>query len=341
MDSVNNMRDNEQREMDRRQRQSVASWPLIIICLIFVWPLGLYLLYSRFRVRKYTGGARKASGFMGVILLFIGAIILSDAIQAGWYYSLSSLIVGTFFLLGGLWIFGSGRGLNKSEKYYQKYANIVGDREAVAIGEIADAMGVTPRRAVNDLEQMIDKGFFGPTAFIDKKLFYLLRSADGYKYVDLEEEPAPKQTAEPDRFTSTLREIRKLNDQIADAAVSAKIERIEAITAKIFRAAEDDPSKLDDIQTFLNYYLPTTLKLLRTYSQLERQGESGDNIRTSKKKIEGIMDELIEGFQRILDHLYRADAMDISADIEVLERMMAKDGFSDKNQIKIQKDEDM
>lgn len=334
---MNNMRDNETREMNHRQHQSVASWPLIIICLIFVWPLGLYLLYRRFRVRKYTGGARKASGVMGFILLFFGVILLSDTIQNiyyGWYFSLSNLVIGTFLLMGGLWIFGFGRGQSRSEKYYQKYANIVGNREAVSIREVADVMGVTPRRAVNDLERMIEKGFFGPRAFIDNKLFYFLRSSDGYQYVDLEDdEPAPKQAAEPDRFTATLREIRRLNNQIADAAVSAKIERIESISAKIFRAAEDDPSKLDDIQTFLNYYLPTTLKLLSTYSQLERQGESGENIRTSKKKIEGIMDELIEGFQRILDHLYRADVLDISADIEVLEQMMAKDGFSDKNRI--------
>lgn len=341
----NNMWEDQNREVDHRQKQTVASWPLIIICFIFFWPLGLFLLYRRLRRRKYTGGARKASGIMGFVLLFIGAIIFADVLDSlmhfgFWALEIDTLVVGAFFLIGGLWILSSGRGLNRMEKYYQKYANVVGSRETVSIREVAEAMGVSLRRAVHDLERMVDKGFFGPAAFIDKKLYYLMRSTDGYNCVDLEEdESAPKQAAEPDRFTATLREIRSLNDQIVDAEVSRKIEQVESITAKIFRATEDDPAKLEDIRSFLNYYLPTTLKLMRTYSQLERQGETGENIRTAKAKIESILDELIQGFQRILDHLYREDVMDISADIEVLERMMAKDGFSDKNRIQFERED--
>ena len=79
----------------------------------------------------------------------------------------------------------------------------------------------------------------------------------------------------------------------------------------------------------MNYYLPTTLKLLDSYALLEAQGIEGDNITASKKEIERTMDTLIAGFEKQLDRLFSSQAMDITADVEVLEGMMAQDGLGD------------
>ena len=79
----------------------------------------------------------------------------------------------------------------------------------------------------------------------------------------------------------------------------------------------------------MSYYLPTTLKILRAYGQLEDQEVSGANITAAMNRIEGMMDKVVEGFEKQLDQLFQGDAMDITADVEVLERMLAKDGLSD------------
>ena len=63
-------------------------------------------------------------------------------------------------------------------------------------------------------------------------------------------------------YTGILRQIRQLNDRIADETLSIKIDRIERVSGRIFKAIEDDPGKKDAAGTFLNYYLPPTLKLL-------------------------------------------------------------------------------
>ena len=83
------------------------------------------------------------------------------------------------------------------------------------------------------------------------------------------------------------------------------------------------------IRKFMNYYLPTTLKLLDSYALLEAQGIEGENITASKAEIERTMDTLIAGFEKQLDRLFSSQAMDITADVEVLEGMMAQDGLGD------------
>ena len=74
--------------------------------------------------------------------------------------------------------------------------------------------------------------------------------------------------------------------------------------------------------------LKTTLKILNSYAQLEEQGVEGENISAAKVRIEGMMDKVVDGFEKQLDLLFQGDAMDITADVEVLERMLAKDGLS-------------
>ena len=122
---------------------------------------------------------------------------------------------------------------------------------------------------------------------------------------------------ESEEYDKIIREIRELND------------RIELLTTRIFHLVEERPAMKPQIRKFMNYYLPTTLKLLDSYALLEAQGIEGDNITASKKEIERTMDTLIAGFEKQLDRLFSSQAMDITADVEVLEGMMAQDGLGD------------
>ena len=107
--------------------------------------------------------------------------------------------------------------------------------------------------------------------------------------------------------------------------LSAKIDRLEEVTAKIFRAVEEDPQKRGKIDTFLNYYLPTTQKLLDSYAEFESAGVEGENLRQAKSRIEATMDAIVKGFEHQLDELYKADALDVDSDIRVMEHMLRRD----------------
>ena len=125
-----------------------------------------------------------------------------------------------------------------------------------------------------------------------------------------------------------LSEMRRLNDAIEDTVISQRIDQLEQATSKIIDQVLAHPEKLPQIRKFMNYYLPTTMKLLKSYSLLERQSYQGENIVASRHDIEEILGTLVHAFEKQLDQLFAADAVDISSDITVLETMIAKDGLS-------------
>jgi hypothetical protein len=140
--------------------------------------------------------------------------------------------------------------------------------------------------------------------------------------------PRPRPSGmENEDFEAKLREIRQLNDEIDNEVVSQRIDRIGELTASIFRVVREKPERADEVRKFMNYYLPTTLKLLRAYSLMEQQSYQGENIQNSRKKIEDVLDTLVRGFEQQQDRLFRTEAIDVEADIKVLETMMASDGL--------------
>lgn len=110
--------------------------------------------------------------------------------------------------------------------------------------------------------------------------------------------------------------------------MSEQISHIQDITQKILSYQVKRPEKAHQLHSFLSYYLPVTLKILRAYGNLEEQGISGENITGAMDRIKGMMDKVTEGFDKQLDLLYQDEAMDIATDVDVLERMMAKDGLT-------------
>ena len=130
-----------------------------------------------------------------------------------------------------------------------------------------------------------------------------------------------------DEREKAVSEMRRLNDAIKDVKISAQITHLETTTSKIIGAVVEKPSKLPQIRKFMNYYLPTTLKLLNAYDRMDSAGVSGANIDGTKGKIEDMLDTVCVAFSRQLDALYGEEALDISADIKVMEQMLQQEGI--------------
>lgn len=149
-----------------------------------------------------------------------------------------------------------------------------------------------------------------------------------------EEKKEPESTgnAELDKMIKdgemAISEMRRLNDSIEDEKISADIERLEKSSKAIFEQVKASPEKLPQIRKFMDYYLPTTLKLLNAYDRMSATGISGENIDTTKAKVEAMMTTIVSAFEKQYDALFGADALDISTDITVLETMMAREGFA-------------
>ena len=141
---------------------------------------------------------------------------------------------------------------------------------------------------------------------------------------ELEPDPVDPLTQERER---ALSELRRLNDNIQDPQISAQISHMEEVTAKIFDLVAKDPGKLTQIRRFLNYYLPTTLKLLNAYDRMDEAGVEGTNIDSTMGRIETMLDKISSAFDKQLDALFADEALDISTDITVLEQMLAREGL--------------
>ena len=278
------------------------------------------------------------------VLKIVGAVFAAAGIIACWdaidmmlwlgempSYYVEDLLSALAVTVGGGAMFFSGLSMDRQIKRYAKYLAVMGDREAMPVEELARTLGYSERRVERDLQKMIEKGYFGGKAYLNVELGYLFRSGEAdaawkRRQEEAEKAPTPKEAEEG--YSGILRNIRRANDDIADPILSAKIDRLEEITAKIFRAVEEDPKKRSKIDTFLNYYLPTTQKLLDSYAQFEAAGVEGENLRQAKSRIEATMDSIVKGFEHQLDELYKADAMDVDSDIRVMESMLRRDTAS-------------
>ena len=126
---------------------------------------------------------------------------------------------------------------------------------------------------------------------------------------------------------AALRSLRDADAAIDDEAVSARLQRMAEAGGKIFDILEKEPSRAGEVRRFMNYYLPTADKLLKQYRELGQSGSQGKNVRGAMTVIENSLEMIAVAFERQLDSLYRHDALDIQADIDVLETMLAADGL--------------
>ena len=157
-------------------------------------------------------------------------------------------------------------------------------------------------------------------------------AAETAKEPDKQEKPASTGNPELDKMVKdgslAIAELKRLDENIADPGISADIVRLEQVSGKIFEEVKRDPKKLSQIQRFMDYYLPTTLKLLNAYDRASSTGISGKNVDATKAKVEGMMRTIVSAFEKQLDALYGSEALDISTDITVLETMMARESLA-------------
>lgn len=175
---------------------------------------------------------------------------------------------------------------------------------------------------------IVGKGLF------PNKVYEVPGEPEENKQEEPEKKEPPKSTGDPEidalikERDRAVGEMRRLNDSIEDETISAQIDHLEEVTRQIIDQVIQEPKKLPQIRRFLNYFLPTTLKILNAYDRMDAVGISGENIDATKAKVEDMMGTIVKAFDRQLDSLFGAEAMDISTDITVMENLLAQEGLA-------------
>lgn len=237
------------------------------------------------------------------------------------------------------------------------YLRIIDKKEYYNISDLAAAASESEKTVLKDLEYMIKKHWF-LQGHLDKQKTCLMVTDRMYgEYCRLEKrkeiadkdakELAAKQKKIQDEKIAAgemlppevqkvvkqgdeyIRKIRACNDAIPGEEISAKIYRIEMLVDKIFDRVEQNPKSVSEIQKLMEYYLPTTVKLLEAYAQMDAQPTAGENIHAAKREIEDTLDTLNIAFEKLLDSLFQETAWDVSSDISVLNTILAQEGLKE------------
>ena len=128
-----------------------------------------------------------------------------------------------------------------------------------------------------------------------------------------------------------IKKLRDLNDLIEGEVISEKLYRLENLLREIFAYVKVHPEKMGKIHKLMNYYLPTTLKLVEAYSEFDDIKEPGADVENAKKQIEGTLDTINEAFTELQNSLMRDKVYDVTTDAEVLKTMLSKEGLINRD----------
>lgn len=298
-------------------------------------------------------GILATSGFgIAALTLFLVAFVESEVV-AGGFASFFSLLT----LLGVTDIVRGSRKISLVNRFYH-YARLIGERGYIAIEELALQTGRRKDEVIKDLRKMMKKHMF-PQGRLDNSQTTFMLTQDVYQqYLQTEQEQRAREQeakrarleaqqrkmqaqAEAERASGADAQTRKIledgnayirmvhdcSEKIRGDKMRDKLSRLESIMRRIFEQVEKVPESADDLHKFMDYYLPTTTKLLNAYIDLDKQEIAGENIRTTKREIEETLDTINSAFERLLDSLFEDTAWDISSDISVMKTMLAQEGL--------------
>lgn len=298
-------------------------------------------LYDKPTMKKIASIVSMLVGFpIGLILLIIFSI---GAISNHWWLLLL-LIPGAFLGLGL-----SGMTSLYRLTRFDKYVAALAGKTYADIKMLAHTVGRSEKATLKDLKNMIKSGLFrqGHLDNDEKTLItsdtsyeqYLIAEKDHQKKLEEEKRNLERINKEQAGWTEEqkeifktgeeyIAEIRRCNENIPGEIMTSKIDRMEKSVTQILDRAKKQPKLINDLRRLMNYYLPTTVKLLNAYSDLDSQEKTSENIEKSKQEIEDTIDTLNDAFDKLFDELFEDTNLDISTDAQVMKTLLEQEGLT-------------
>ena len=300
--------------------------------------------------RWKRGGAMAAAGF-GLFGAFCGAVTLLGLglqMMVGNVYAIDSFIAMLIFftaftaVTGAIGIAGVVKlaGKNRMRKVW-KYLK---GRDFCKLSEIADRLRLEEKKVLRVIEKMLDLQLLPQGHLDDTKTCLMLTDETYARYLESQEEKAEEEkkareaAEDPQKValanmvregSEYIRRIREINNDLPEEEISDKLDSLETVCQQIFAYVADHPDKLPAIRKFISYYLPTTLKLCEAYYKLDRQNTGVESEQKTMQEILSALGNIDLAFHNLLDDLMENEYMDLSADISVLQSMMAQEGLMD------------
>ena len=236
------------------------------------------------------------------------------------------------------WMTACGVSQREAGRQMGQLADLAGSMDGgkgLPVEMLADLTHQKKKKTLKRLKKSIRKGWLN--AWLDEKTETVYLTAEDYRAAQERPEPQPApaqpeqgETAETPLNLETIRRFAKVLEQeqqlMQDAQGREELETMQKTTTAICEWLEAHPESLPKARRFAEYYIPTTLKLLHTYNDV--QGQQGENAETIRRDIAGILHTLNQAYSSLYDNLLSDVAMDVSSEIAALQGMLANDGLT-------------
>ncbi|CEJ73157.1 5-bromo-4-chloroindolyl phosphate hydrolysis protein [[Clostridium] sordellii] len=265
-------------------------------------------------------------GMIGSNILFVSAFLL--------------LVVSIGLLLRGIT-------LRKRVKRFKKYVRFIEDNNYFLIKDLAKFAKEKDSFVVKDLSKMIDLGMFLEGHIDEEKTYFMLNDEVYNDYLNLQKQQIAKETnneklneeienLEKNEVESTIKigrnyieQIKNIRNELSKEEIAVKLDKLGNISNQILIQVEKNPNKIQEVNKFINHYLPITIKLINSYKDINNQLVQGENIENAKIEIEKSIDLINSAFENLLDDLFEDVVLDISTDISVLKTLFKQEGLAE------------
>ena len=238
------------------------------------------------------------------------------------------------------WMTACGAARMKAGKQMGQVADLADGmdyKKGLSVQMLADLLHQKKNKTLKRIQKYLRKGWLN--AWLDEKNEMLYLTAEDYRAARQAQQaaPEPQPAPEPESqkaevplnletarcFAQVLEQEKKL---MRDEQAVEELEQMQKTTAAICSWLEAHPESLPKARRFAEYYIPTTLKLLHTYNDV--QGQQGENAQNIRRDIAGILHTLNQAYGNLYDNLLSDVAMDVSSEIAALQGMLANDGLT-------------
>lgn len=281
--------------------------------------------------------------YLSCLPIFVGTLVYSD--DLGWFGLIGLIIVVMIFILN--FIIGSRAiAMCRFNRRYDLYIKDLRFKNIELIDDLSAYSKIETKKVISDLNKavkmkLIPQGHFGRDNIIfitNNEVYETYKGKqavyDRYYRKQIEERLRMKERTKEiqdilNQGQGYVDKIHESNVIIKDKIISQKLARMENVVSMIFHEVDINPQHAEKLGMFMNYYLPTTEKLLEAYIEIDEKKIKRKSLERTKKDIEGAVDKLIESFEGLLDKFYQEKELDISTDISAMEILMKQDGLTE------------
>lgn len=224
---------------------------------------------------------------------------------------------------------------------YKKYLRELGNNTVVTIDDLCSCAAVEPETVIKDLTYFIKKDYFKEARLVENNSIFILdkKTYEVYKnnYKDVYLGNKNEENLEEGKVDSALEIGKSYITEIAaylprlPENIQTDVAKLLSIVREIFKQIKKDPERIEELSKFMDYYLPTTVSLLKRYNEFSESEVVTESQKNSMAEIEKTISTIDEAFLKLLNEIYGNVAMDINSDITVLTTMLKQEGLLDND----------